>query len=49
MSTIIVAFFLLLIMRELWQRHLDRFRCAYCGAHKGHRQDCPFDTDQRKG
>ena len=47
MSAILVAFFLLLIMRELWKSHLEKFQCAYCGGYKGHRQDCPSDLGQR--
>jgi len=47
MSAIIVAFFCLLIAWEMWKRHYDKIQCAYCGAHKGHRQDCPFDLGQR--
>lgn len=37
------------IMLIEYAKHEKRKRqCAYCGELNGHRQDCPFDLDQRK-
>ena len=48
MSAILVAFFCLLIAWKMWRDHYDKRQCAYCGHHRGHRQDCPVDFENRE-
>jgi len=34
-------------LMHFFGRETERRRCPYCGVVKGHRQDCPYDFDQR--
>ncbi len=47
MSQIIVSMFVLVIAWQMWESHRDKVTCGYCGGHRGHRQDCPYDHEQR--
>jgi hypothetical protein len=36
-----------LALQQLFGKVIAKRQCAYCGDVNGHRQDCPFDLDQR--
>jgi hypothetical protein len=46
-SQLIVALFVLAVAMKMWEHYTAKQSCVYCGTFRGHRQDCPYDLDQR--
>jgi hypothetical protein len=47
MSQLLVSMICLVAAWKMWQHYTTAQSCAYCGTFRGHRQDCPYDLDQR--
>jgi hypothetical protein len=47
-SQLVVSMLCLLIAWRMWSYYVGDRACRYCGHHKGHKQDCPFDLNREE-
>lgn len=48
MIGICVALIVLCLMWEAWEHKRKELSCLYCGEYRKHRQDCPYDFENRE-